>query len=115
MAATAIPSLYAQTKAEPDVIEFMNGDKLVGHFERSSGKSLTFKSDMIGEITVDWSKVKELHTAEKFAVIRKDVTLHKHDDPNSIPQGVLSMQDQKLQVTPAAGQSPQEIPVADWP
>ena len=30
-----------------------------------------FKSDTLGEITIDLSKVQELHTSEKFAVIAK--------------------------------------------
>ena len=44
-----------------------------GQFVKSSGSSLTFKSDALGEITVDWSKVKELQSSAKVAVIPKGV------------------------------------------
>jgi hypothetical protein len=108
------PSLFGQAKtAEPDVIVFTNGDKLVGHFVKSTGASVTFKSDMLGDVTVDWSKVKELHTDAKVAILRKGVKLRKNDDPSKIPQGTLAMENQNLVLAPAGGQSPQSIPVAD--
>src|ERR1035438_6649661 len=86
----------------PDTIVFVNGDKLVGHFVSSSGASVKFKSDVLGDITVDWSKVKELHTASKVAVIRKGVQLGKHSDTAAIPPRTLSMENQTLQVASPA-------------
>jgi Protein of unknown function, DUF481 len=96
----------------PDTIVFVNGDKLAGKFVSSSGASVKFKSDVLGDITVDWSKVKELHTASKVAVIRKGVQLGKHSDGAAIPQGTLNMENQTLQVA-SPPQPPQSIPVAD--
>jgi hypothetical protein len=108
------PSLIAQPKAsEPDVIVFTNGDKLLGHFVKSTGSAVTFKSDMLGDVTVDWSKVKELRTNAKVAILRKGVKLRKHDDPSTIPQGTLAMENQNLLVTPSSAQTPQSIPVSD--
>src|ERR1700692_2696689 len=98
---------------EPDVLIFTNGEKLIGHLKRSNGTSVTFKSDMAGEVKVDWSKLKELHSSQRFAVIKKDLQIHKHLDPSTIPQGVLTMADQKLEVNPGEGRAPQAIPVGD--
>jgi hypothetical protein len=42
-----------QAKPDPDVLLFLDGEKLTGHFVKSAGSSLTFKSDVLGEITVD--------------------------------------------------------------
>jgi hypothetical protein len=90
----------AQTaQTEPDVLVFSNGDKLTGHLERSAGQSLTFKSDMAGEITPDWSNVKELHTSGEYAVIPKDAKLKRGRGLEEIPQGKLSVEDQKIVVT----------------
>ena len=86
-------------KPDPDVLLFMDGERLTGHFVKSAGPSLTFHSDSLGDITVDWSKVKELQTSAKVAVIPKNVTLRKHSDGSSIPQGTLSMQDQQLRLS----------------
>src|SRR5690242_20042066 len=71
-------STFAQTAGSPppkspDVLIFNNGDKLTGHLEGSKGGDVTFTSDMAGKITVDWNKVKELHTSNQFAVIPKNV------------------------------------------
>ncbi len=102
--------LYGQAKPEPDVVLFTSGERLTGHFVKSSGSSLTFKSDALGDVTVDWSKVKELQTTAKVAVIPKGVRLRKRADAASIPQGTLSVQDQQVHL---AAETPKTIPVAD--
>ena len=53
--AAAAPALFAR-----DVMVFTDGERLLRKFVRSNGASAVFKSDAIGEITVDWSRVKEL-------------------------------------------------------
>jgi hypothetical protein len=104
----------AQTnKPAPDEIVFTNGDKLEGHFVRATGTAVTFKSDILGDLTVDWKKVKELRTSAKVAVVRKGVMIRKNGDTASIPQGTLAMEDQKLQITTTPGQTAQAIPVGD--
>jgi hypothetical protein len=106
------PQLPAQTpapKPEPDVLIFTNGDKLVGHFLGSTGGTITFKSDMLGDVHVDWSKVKELRTSTKFAVIRKGVKV-RHKDESGVPQGPVAVADQKIEV---AATPPQSVPVGD--
>jgi hypothetical protein len=107
--------LYAQTpapKAEPDVLIFADGEKLIGKLESAKGGSLTFKSDMAGEVTVDWSKVQELRTSHPFAVVTKNMKIVKHADVSQVPEGKLSMTDQKIVLESAAG-APRTIPVAD--
>jgi hypothetical protein len=105
--------LLAQTPPEPDILVFTDGERLIGHLVGSTGASVTFKSDMAGEVTVDWSKVKELHSSAKFAVAEKGIVFGRHDDPTKVPQGTVAVTDQKLQVTPANGGAPQTIPLAD--
>jgi putative salt-induced outer membrane protein YdiY len=107
----AAPMLFAQ-----DVMVFTDGERLVGKFVRSNGGSAVFKSDAIGEITVDWSKVKELQSSQAFAVIPKNVVLKRGADTAKIPEGTISVADQKVTVTPAPGQpnaQPQTVAVAD--
>jgi hypothetical protein len=106
-------SAWGQTKSDPDVLLFIDGEKLTGHFVKSTGTSLTFKSDALGEITVDWSKVKELQSSAKVAVIPKNVRLRKRIDASTIPQGTLSVQDQQVHLAaPAPAGTPQSIPLA---
>lgn len=109
--------LCAQTPAPapapaPDVIVFTNGERLVGHFLRSHGNTVTFKSDSIGEVNVDWSKIAELHTAKPYAVVRKGVELGRRSDLTKIPQGQVNVTDKNVVVAPATG-APETIPVAE--
>lgn len=99
-------------KTEADTLGLVDGEKLLGHFEQSNGSSVKFKSDVLGEVTVDWSKVKELHTSQKFAVLPKDVKLKKNADISGIPQGNIAVADQKITVTPATG-APRTVALAD--
>jgi hypothetical protein len=54
---------------------------------------------MAGEITLDWSNVKELHTSNEYAVIPKDAKLKRGHGHEEIPQGKLSVENQKIVVT----------------
>jgi hypothetical protein len=107
--------MAAQTpaKPEPDVLEFGDGERLVGHLVSGSGATLTFHSDAAGDIKVDWAKVKSLKSSGKFAVPEKGAVLDKHADPSQTPQGTVSLSDQKLSVDPGTGAAPTVIPVAD--
>ncbi len=100
------------SKPEPDVLIFTDGEKLIGHLESATGTSVVFKSDMAGELTIDWSKIQELRSSQKFAAILTDVRLRRSEDAAKVPQGTVTMTDQKLEVSGAQG-SPQAIPVGN--
>jgi hypothetical protein len=68
--AFVIAARGADTKAGTDVITFVNGDQLTGTVVSESGGTVTFHSNMSGDIKVGWDKIKSLHTGEAFAVIR---------------------------------------------
>ena len=108
------PLVLAQPPAAPgpDTNLFPNGDKLSGHFVSATGTAVKFKSDILGDLTIDWSKIKELHTAEKVAVIRKGVELSKHANPSSVPQGTLTVENQNAQLA-APPQPAQSVPLSD--
>lgn len=57
-------------KPAPDVVVFSNGDQLTGTMERGAGDSITFKNDVVGEVTIPLSKIKELRSNGGFVVIR---------------------------------------------
>jgi len=78
----AVSDAYGQTakseaKPGPDVLVFTDGEKLIGHLVRSTGDKVTFKSDMAGAVTVEWKKVQELHTSQRFAVIVKKTAFRR--------------------------------------
>jgi len=102
--------LFGQT--QPDVLILKNGEKLIGHLVRSHRKDVTFKSDTVGEVTVDWSRIQELATGGQFAIIRNGVKLRGQQDAATVPQGSIRATDQNITVTPT-GRSPETIAVPD--
>jgi len=45
-----------------DQVTLKNGDRLTGTIAKMDGKKLTFKSDLAGDVTIDWDKVTELES-----------------------------------------------------
>ena len=61
--------------AAPDVLVLSNGDTLHGKLVNSSDGKVTFHSDALGDISVSWDKIKELHTSGSYAVLDKNVKI----------------------------------------
>ncbi len=100
----------AAPKPPSDVVIFTNGDQLTGTLERGSGNSIVFKSDMAGEITIPLDKVKELHSASSFAVLRKDHPVKNVTAARAITSAPLSYSDGTLTINhPGA---PEVVPEA---
>lgn len=111
-ACPALAQPAASADAEPDVLIFANGDKLTGRFERSDGSKVVFKADMAGEIAVEWKSIKEIHTNREFAVIPSGVKVKRGESPAKIPQGVLAVENQRIELH-NPGTAVETIPTAD--
>ena len=85
-------------KPQPDVLILKDDEKLIGHLVRANGSSVVFKSDLLGEITMDWSKIKELHASGRYAIVEKNVKLGRHPDTSGVAKGSLDMADQTIAV-----------------
>ena len=51
-----------------DQVTMKNGDRLTGTITKMDGKTLTFKSDLAGDVSIDWDKVTELVSKGKVYV-----------------------------------------------
>ncbi|HEY7390927.1 MAG TPA: DUF481 domain-containing protein [Bryobacteraceae bacterium] len=103
----------AAGKPQPDVLILSDDERLVGHLVGSDGASVIFKSDLLGNQTIDWSKIKQLETQGQYAVLPKEVELRPHENTSTIPQGRVTVADQKITVTPEGGAAPQTVSVPD--
>src|SRR5580693_8507343 len=96
--------LHAQNqpapKPAPDTLVLSDGESLIGHFVRSTGANVTFKSDVLGELSIPWAKIKELRSAQRYAIVEKNVKLSRRADVSGVPKGSISMADQTLAVEP---------------
>jgi hypothetical protein len=98
--------------AAPDVIVFTNGDQLTGKFLRSAGGKAVFHSDIAGDVSVSWDKVKELHSASRFVVLQKGFSPGRKALPEHLPSGSLAVGNKTIELTPADGVQAQPIPLA---
>lgn len=98
-------------KVAPDVLIFTNGDRLQGKFLYAAGGKLEFQSNMLGNISVPWSKVKELHTASQLAVLPGSGVVRNGEVRGNVPIGTLSLANNTITVHPAKPALPVSIPV----
>jgi hypothetical protein len=100
----------APAKAGADTIVFKNGDQLTGKVLSAEGSNVTFHSDVAGDLKIDWSKIKELHTSQQFAVLKTGQKVDKKTPSSDIAQGNISVSDDAIQVKTADGQKSETIP-----
>jgi hypothetical protein len=100
-------------KPAPDVLVFTNGDQLSGKLLREDKNQVTFHSDIAGDVTVGWDKVKSIQSAQQFAVVKNGQRVKKKMPQKEVAQGALSIENGTISVSnPSAGVN-QQIPIAD--
>jgi hypothetical protein len=110
---TTSSCLLAQPKPGSDVLTLIDGEKLIGQLVSANGSKVVFNSNLAGAVTVEWSKIQELHSENKFAAIPKALTLAPGSDGTSVTQGTLAMTNQTLNLSAAPPAQAQTLPVQD--
>jgi hypothetical protein len=106
--------LAAQTAAAPpDVLVLSNGDTLHGKFVNAIDGKVTFHSDPLGDVTLGWDKIKELHTSGNFAVFDKNVKIHGKKGAAALPTGTLEVTNKSVTLHTENAAAPAPIPVAN--
>ncbi len=115
MRATLLPlallaaTLHAQ-QTPKDTVIFTNGEQLSGELLQATADGITFKSPMVGELTLKWSNIKELRSDKNFAILTAKQKLTRKSAPGLVPMGKISEANNELTVTSATGV--ETIPVA---
>lgn len=110
-----VPSASAEAKPakKPDVLIFTNGDQLSGTILRAAGGNVVFKSDMAGELTISFDKIRELRSGSdvsQFALLPKHVPARQQKAV--APEGTLAYSDGFVTITPVAA-APLTVKPAD--
>lgn len=113
LACALAPHATAQPAAASDVLVLSNGDTLHGKLVSSSDGKITFHSDALGDISLNWDKVKELHTSGSYAVLDKTAKLRGKKNAGSIPAGQLDVTNNAIAVRSEKATSPAPIPVSN--
>lgn len=103
----------AKSASAPDLLVLANGDRISGKFVREVGGTVTFHDDILGDISVPWSKIRELHTQTKMAVLTHSIPGHIHQLPANLPQGTLAVQAGMITVQPENNATIAPIPIAN--
>ncbi len=107
------PPLHAQAADKPgtDTIVFTNGDQLTGTLSYETGGKVTFHSDIAGDVTVTWDKIKSIHTKQEFAVVQEGQKVTRKTADADIARGNVVVEDDQVKVAAATGGTTKDIPV----
>jgi hypothetical protein len=89
---------YAQTT---DTITFSDGEQLAGKLISVLGGTVTFHSEILGNVTVPLEKVKTLKTAHSFAAVEKGQRVTRKTAVEQIPVGSITLKNDSVNVSPA--------------
>lgn len=112
-AATGGGGAQAAPAGAPDLLVLVNGDRLSGKFLRVVGDNITFHDDVLGDITVSMSKVRELHTQTRVAIMEKGFSARRGQLPANLPVGSVALAHGIITVHPENNATIPEIPLAN--
>jgi hypothetical protein len=93
------PQALSQAAAPTaDVLVLANGDQLTGKLLGESNGTVTFHSDMAGDLSFTWDKIKSIRTTQKFAVIEQGQHISRKTPDGNVAQGTIAIQDNAIQV-----------------
>ena len=98
-AAALCPQALSQAAAPTaDVLVLANGDQLTGKLLGEANGTVTFHSDMAGDLSFTWDKIKSIRTGQKFAVIEQGQHISRKTPDSNVAQGTITIQDATVQV-----------------
>ena len=100
-----------EANSAPDVLVLSNGDTLHGKFVSETAGKVTFHSDPLGDISLPWDKIKELHATGHFGVLNQTLALRGKQRHIQFPVGTVDVADQVITVHPENATQPAPIPV----
>jgi hypothetical protein len=93
------PQALSQAAAPTaDVLVLANGDQLTGKLLGESNGTVSFHSDMAGDLSFTWDKIKSIRTTQKFAVIEQGQHISRKTPDSNVAQGTIAIQDDTIQV-----------------
>jgi len=103
-------SAPAPDKAAPDTLVLTNGDTLHGRLVQEMNGAVTFHSAPLGDLTIKWENIQELHATESYAVYDKTAKMKGRKGRN-LPSGAIDVANGLVTLHPANEATIAPIPV----
>jgi hypothetical protein len=84
----------------PDTVTFVNGDQLTGKLIGVVAGTVSFHSDILGDVTIPVAKVKSLRAARQFAVIEKNQHITRKTVGERVPIGSIDLEHDTVHLKP---------------
>ena len=97
--------------SDPDTLVLSNGDTLHGKLVQEAGGTVTFHSDPLGDLTLSWDKIKELHSSQTFAVMTPEMKKRNRRAALALPKGAVEVANGLVTLHPETGATTAPIPV----
>jgi hypothetical protein len=101
-----------EAEPSPDTLVLVNGDRLTGTMLHSVGDSVSFHSDVLGDLQIKWKDIKELRTNTRMVILGRNAPAHGKLALN-LPRGTISVANKLITVHPENGTAIPPIPVRD--
>jgi Protein of unknown function, DUF481 len=95
----------------PDTLVLSNGDTLHGKLVQEAGGTVTFHSDPLGDITLSWDKIKELHSSQVFAVMTPEMKKRTRRAALNLSKGAVEVANGLVTLHPETGPTIAPIPL----
>jgi len=86
--------LFGALAANAEQVTLKNGDKITGTVVKSDGKTLLFKTEYAGDLSISWAAIQDLSSDKKLFVATPD---------QKLVSGTVTTQDADLVITTAQG------------
>jgi hypothetical protein len=111
LASTATGAGRTKTrKTSSDTLILVNGDRITGTMLHSVGDTVSFHSDILGDLQIKWKDIRELKTDTRMVILGRRAPWHSKLALN-LPQGSISVANQVITVHPQNGAVIPPIPV----
>lgn len=97
-------------KPSPDVLILVNGDRITGTMLHSAGEAVSFHSDILGDLQLQWKDIRELQTNTRMVILGRNTPAHGRMALN-MPEGSISVAHQLITVHRLDGTVIPPIPV----
>lgn len=63
-------------RSQAEVVQFKNGDRLTGTWQRVNEDKMVFKSDMLGEVSIPLSAIKTMASTKQAVILATGLGLN---------------------------------------